>query len=195
MNDLRVFVYDNVDVVDSRAVAQMVGKKKTGLISVTNKCASILEDAARIAINMAADGKCSEAVALVSDAFELLNAPFLESCVTQLLLRAVEERESDIYTLFKSNYQYILGEKCRIVMVKNDPRHIPDFWVKIGEEHFPVECKLHKFDKKALDQLLRYMRFYQCTRGIAVGEEFACEIPETITFISIDQLRRCEEKK
>lgn len=46
MNDLRVFVYDNVDVVDSRSVARMVGKQHKHLLRDISGYTEILSKAA-----------------------------------------------------------------------------------------------------------------------------------------------------
>lgn len=148
----------------------------------------VLEITAEVAMYMAADGDLLQAVNLVSDIFEELDAVVLESCISQLLLKAATVREKDIHSLFKKNYKTVLGKDCKIIKRKNDLHYIPDFWIKKDSQVIPVECKLYEFDKKALSQLLRYMDFYGCSHGVAVGKKLTCEIPDTITFISTSQL-------
>ena len=162
--------------------------------NTTNEVAKyiILEDTAKNAINIAAKGDVSEAVELVENVFKRFNVPFLESCVMQIILKGIDRTEKDIYSLFERNYQYILGGNYKIVKIKNDTCHKPDFWLKTNFETIPVEIKLHNFDKKALQQLLRYINFYNCKHGIAVGEKLTAELPDNISFISIDSLNSIE---
>lgn len=102
------------------------------------------------------------------------------------ILALKEKNEYSVHTLFKENYSKIYeGE---VIYHKNDPRHIPDAWVEKDGERIPVEMKRHCFDKKALEQLTRYINFYNCRHGIAVGEELTVELPDNISFVSIDSL-------
>lgn len=156
---------------------------------VTQDGVQLLEKCIKYAFALSESGKTMDAVNLVSGVFGLLNAPFLESCVNQLLLRSVEMSEQRVYKLFRENYRHILGKECEIVSRKNSLKHIPDFWVKIGSEHIPVECKVSEFNKKALKQLLRYMKVYKCKRGIAVASQITCDLPNSITPILIEQLK------
>ena len=91
--------------------------------------------------------------------------------------------ESDVYEWFKENYIYLLGSSYKIVKRKNDPKHIPDFWLKNKNEFIPVECKLGAFTENSLKQLLRYMDFYGASKGIAVANQCHCELPDNISFI------------
>lgn len=91
-------------------------------------------------------------------------------------------REVDLYTLFQYNYKKLLGENAEIIKFKNDPSHIPDFWVKLDEELIPVEIKLGAFNSTALKQLQRYMNFYKSPKGIAIGESLKTKLPENIMF-------------
>ena len=54
---------------------------------------------------------------------------------------------------------------------QSSPNHQPDFWIEVKESLFPVEVKRGAFNKKALVQLQRYMRFYGCNRGFAVAPD------------------------
>lgn len=110
-------------------------------------------------------------------------------CIKETVMRwYLDSRatEQDVYVWFRENISEILPSGARIVKKRNDRSHIPDFWVEIDGRLSPVECKLHEFDKSALDQLKRYMRFYGCRSGIAVASEFTCEVPSEITKVCFD---------
>jgi len=105
----------------------------------------------------------------------------LETIICNLL--ACRAKEADVYDWFRSNYKSVLNPSFTIVKRENDQRHIPDFWLRIGGEDIPVECKLHDFGRSALNQLKRYMDFYHCRHGIAVGADCKCDLPNNIVFI------------
>lgn len=86
--------------------------------SSENKNVEFLERCTEMAINMAAKGNLSDAIKLVSNIFPLLNAPWLESCVMQLLLKASGTSECDIYDLFRNGYQSVLGNGYKIIQCK-----------------------------------------------------------------------------
>lgn len=94
--------------------------------------------------------------------------------------------EGDVCKLFEDVFSKL--NKGAIVKKTNDPKHIPDFWVKQGEEYIPVEVKLHNFNVSALKQLTRYMDFYKCKHGMAVGSKLTVDLPKNIEFISIKEL-------
>ena len=108
-----------------------------------------------------------------------------------LLIRNNEETEYQIHSLFKEKYSKLYDGK--IVNHKNNPKHIPDAWVLKDDEYIPVEMKLYDFDDKALNQLNRYINFYNCKHGIAVGSKCTVELPENIQFISIDELKSVKD--
>lgn len=108
----------------------------------------------------------------------------LESITHNLI--ACWHTEKDVYEWFRDNYKTILGDAFTIVRKKNDPKHIPDFWVQNNTEEIPVECKLYEFTSQGLRQLQRYMNYYNAEHGIAVGSECRCELPSNITFIQYD---------
>lgn len=133
----------------------------------------------------------------IDDAIKLKNKILFESNINSLsvmlsytIMSGIHKiTEQDVYVVFKEKYKKILGNNCSIINVKNDPHHIPDFWVEINSEKIPVECKLYNFNKKAMDQLNRYMNVYNCKHGIAVGSKCTVKLPENIRFISIDELK------
>jgi hypothetical protein len=96
--------------------------------------------------------------------------------------------EATICNAFNKNVTKLLGKNVRVIKRKNDNRHIPDSWILKDDLMIPVEVKLNSFDKKAKKQLLRYMEFYKCRKGIAVGKELTTEISENIQFIPRSQL-------
>ena len=85
--------------------------------------------------------------------------------------------------LFKKHYKSFLP-LAELVKRKNNPKHIPDAWLKENGEYIPVEVKLEKFGARALKQLNRYMEFYDCKNGIAVADELTVELPDNIQFIN-----------
>lgn len=97
--------------------------------------------------------------------------------------------EYDIHDLFKNNYKKVLSDQLEIVKRKNNPKHIPDFWLKKKDEYIPVEIKLNGFNGTHLKQLERYMNFYDCSNGIAVAKELRCPLPNNIKFINYEKLQ------
>lgn len=115
--------------------------------------------------------------------------PFIRHAISERVIGNfidTQPSERDIHDWFRDNFKRILGEEYRIVDHKNNKNHIPDFWVTTPQDFkiVPVEIKLHSFDHKSLEQLKRYMNFYESDRGIAVGKKLKCELPENITFIN-----------
>lgn len=108
--------------------------------------------------------------------------------VAMLITMENIENEATIYSLFSKNVKNVLGEDVAIVKRKNDNRHIPDFWVETKNGVIPIEIKYRDFNLKALHQLSRYISFYGATGGIAVGRNLTVELPENITFVSIEAL-------
>lgn len=52
----------------------------------------------------------------------------------------------------------------------------------------PVEFKLREFNNSALTQLNRYINFYNCEYGIAIGSELTIELLNNIWFISLSDI-------
>ena len=97
--------------------------------------------------------------------------------------------EFDIHKLFKSKYKKVLGEDYKIIKRKNNPKHIPDFWLMSNKEYIPVEIKLHEFNANHLKQLQRYINFYECSKGLAVAKELKCPLPSNIKFVNYENLQ------
>ncbi|MGI2329697.1 hypothetical protein [Planococcus sp. YIM B11945] len=120
----------------------------------------------------------------------LLSAyPFLETAVQMAIINnfmSTRETEFDKHAWFSKNYKHLLPESYELTYRSNDPKHIPDFWLKKSETFIPVEIKLKAFTASSLKQLQRYMDFYKCDEGIAVGEKVTCDLPENILFISFN---------
>ena len=118
--------------------------------------------------------------------FSNFKIPFIYQACREKIIKNYDDvrvLEKDIYEWFNNNVIDILGVNYKIIKRKNNPKHIPDFWIENMDEICPVEIKLHNFDSKSLQQLQRYMDFYKCKKGIAVGKELSCEIPENVLFI------------
>lgn len=98
-----------------------------------------------------------------------------------------ETLEYSLYPQFEKAVNRLFGENAKIVKPKTNPHHRPDSWVQIGKTLIPVEMKKGDFDGKALKQLTRYMSFYKCEKGIAIGSRLSVKIPESIRFISISE--------
>lgn len=94
--------------------------------------------------------------------------------------------EKDVHNWFKSNYKVLLDDKYELIKRKNSPKHIPDFWLLRELEYVPVEIKLNEFNQKALIQLKRYMDFYNCKNGIAVGKSLHCDLPKSIIYVKYE---------
>lgn len=103
-----------------------------------------------------------------------------------------EMLKDEIYyqNIFKSHIKEILGEKYTLVSIKSDGRNIPDAWVSNDIENMPVEMKVGSFNKRALQQLQRYLEKYSCNKGIAIGKEPSIEIPSNIQFINISEVKK-----
>lgn len=121
----------------------------------------------------------------------LIDFPFLENSFrTQLLRNFLDARDTefDKHKWFKENHKSLLGPKYEITKRPNDPKHIPDFWLLKEQKHIPVEIKLQNFDCKSLEQLQRYMDFYESHEGVAVAKNLTCELPGNIVFIPFNKL-------
>lgn len=117
---------------------------------------------------------------------ESLDYPFLANAIREQIMRNYLDctiSERDVQNWFKENVKTLLGNNYSLVELKNSPKHIPDAWLKHGIEYIPVEIKLNGFTKKSLTQLERYMDFFHCQKGIAVGKALNCILPKTVKFI------------
>lgn len=92
--------------------------------------------------------------------------------------------EKDMREEFFSNLHDFLpgAEKANVEILQPDQ---PDGFVILDGETLPVEFKLHSFDSKAKSQLLRYLKAYNTTRGIAVAQNLHCELPANILFVQV----------
>ena len=135
-----------------------------------------------------------------SNALELM----LDGC----LLRIAENKpkEEHLYPLFNHAIGFINypvgfagpGEVTPVYNHKMDKHHRPDAWVRLGMfedcDLAPVEIKLCDFNITALRQLQRYMDFYKCDYGIAVGRKLTVTLPNNVFFISIKELEETDKK-
>jgi hypothetical protein len=116
----------------------------------------------------------------------------LYEAAIETIVRKFDKNEFYYQGVFSKNVSTILGKNAHIIKRKGDNRNIPDAWVNMSGNDYPVEVKLHKFDKSALDQLQRYISNYECIGGIAVGETLTTDLPKNIVFVSLDQLMLAE---
>lgn len=137
--------------------------------------------------------KLYENLKLLESAEELLpnkfDYPFLRNACQESIMRnflSTRISEKDIHIWFNKNLNLLLGEGWNIVKRKNHHKHIPDFWLENNNSYIPVEIKLHTFDPRHLEQLVRYINFYGCTEGLAIGRELNCALPNNIKFLKYD---------
>lgn len=111
--------------------------------------------------------------------------------VVELLVYSRENGKNELYfqDVFNKHHKKIIPNSKK-VNIKYNSKHIPDAFLKIDNEKTPVEMKLREFDLKALNQLLRYMEVYDCKNGIAIGNELKVVLPENITFIPLDEVKK-----
>lgn len=98
--------------------------------------------------------------------------------------------EASLYPKFNEAIVALSEGKAVPIKVAMDQGHRPDSWVRMHGENIPVEIKLGSFDHKACRQLRRYMAFYGSSKGIAVGAQLTTCLPDSITFISIDEMEK-----
>lgn len=116
--------------------------------------------------------------------------PFLDNAIRELIFRNFMSsipKEIDIQEVAKRNISKVI-EGCQIFNRINNHKHQPDLWVTVYGEEIPVEIKVSNFNYKALEQLKRYMKFYNCEKGVAIGEKLTTKLPKNIMFISIKEL-------
>jgi hypothetical protein len=98
----------------------------------------------------------------------------------------MRDYEYSIHSYFKNNIKDILGDTYSLLNKKSNGKDIPDAWVGTDNTTIPVEIKRGDFDKKALRQLLRYLKSYNCNSGIAVGRSLMVKLPSNIKFLSCE---------
>lgn len=104
------------------------------------------------------------------------------------IAKKFDKNEYYYQRLFKEKYCKIRAGE--IVAAKTDGKNIPDAWIKRNGVKIPVEVKIYDFDKKALKQLLRYMKAYNCENGIAAARNLSVALPPNIEFISFEELEK-----
>ena len=107
------------------------------------------------------------------------------------IMVAISKTKIDEYhyhALFRKYFNRVLGDGAEIVYKRSDGKNIPDAWIRMDGEDIPVEIKKNSFNAKALQQLQRYMKAYQCNKGIAVGRDIKIDLPSNILFISLERL-------
>lgn len=126
------------------------------------------------------------------ETFDTLYFATINTVTDRRMTESKEPNEFYYQKLFNTVYPNMANVK--VIDVKHDGENIPDSWVLKGENKIPVEVKKYDFDKKALMQLKRYMRIYQSKYGIAVAKSLTVDIPDNITFVSINDLEKFHTK-
>ena len=111
---------------------------------------------------------------------------------TKLLNAIYEKRnlyEKDLYKIFDKNINQLLGFNAKVVKKKNNNKHIPDRWIEVNNKIIPIEFKRYGFTSENKKQLRRYMEFYDCRFGIAIGECLKTKLDNDMMFISISDLK------
>lgn len=98
------------------------------------------------------------------------------------------KKEKDLYPVFDKNIGYIFDNSVSIIEIKNHPDHIPDRWIQFKNYNIPIEFKLHSFNIAAKRQLRRYIDFYKCKLGIAIGDKLTTNLDDDMLFINIKDL-------
>lgn len=96
-----------------------------------------------------------------------------------------QDKEKIVQKHFFDNLShYIPG--ATIAKSEKKTGHIPDGFVEIEGNVYPVEVKAERFTGASLEQLTRYMRAYKASKGVAVAKELRCTIPDNVIFISVN---------
>lgn len=100
-------------------------------------------------------------------------------------MKAAQAREIDLKEEFLRNLRVYLPGATQIEPTDCIRGHRPDAWLALEGRELPVEIKRDAFDGKAVLQLLRYMRVYDCERGVAVAPSLATPLPSNILFVEV----------
>lgn len=141
--------------------------------------------------------KAIELLKLVSEVNACLQCDELNSVlfgIWEYCIRETQKTEFYYHWLFNKYIGDIITG-CKPVKRRNDGRNIPDSWVEIEGNVLPVEVKFNNFDKRALNQLLRYVKTYKTIFGIAVARNLTVELPLGIWFVSIADLEKKHREK
>jgi len=166
--ELIVFKKELVDSLDLLEIASFLSYKESLLLSRNLKMVELAEIICK---------RKSELTFMFSSISFMITKNFSDSL----------PNERDIHKWFKNNFKKHLGDSYKIVKLKNDPKHIPDFWLEKESVNIPVEIKLGDFNLRHLDQLQRYMNVYGCQNGIAVGKSLACVLPSNVKFVTYEE--------
>ena len=107
-----------------------------------------------------------------------------------ILYEDIKKDEIYYQGVFKSHCKEILGEGYEIYNKKDLLSKRPDAWISYKDKIMPVEMKMGIFNHSALKQLQDYMNMYGCSYGIAIGSKTTVEIPDNITFIKMEEVKR-----
>lgn len=111
----------------------------------------------------------------------------IRNCVAKEIARRNSKNEYYYQRLFDRVANRLL-KGANPIHLKTNGKDIPDSFIDLNGETLPIEVKIGDFDKKAKQQLERYINNYNCERGIAVGRNLTVDLPENITFFSLKEL-------
>lgn len=127
----------------------------------------------------------SRAFGVLADIPNVTSLSFLRAGVVALIyLHTRPERETAIRERFFRNlHEYLPGATSRPIS-RVDGR-VADGMIEINGRKLPVEIKRATFDRRALDQLLEYIRMYGAEGGIAAAPELSCVLPPNVQFVKV----------
>ena len=99
-------------------------------------------------------------------------------------IRKQETSENELQKKFFDNLSSYIPGAVR-VFKKGTEDDKPDGFIEINNKILPVEVKKESFDYRALIQLSRYIKRFECSQGIAVAKNLICKLPEHVIFIQM----------
>jgi hypothetical protein len=106
--------------------------------------------------------------------------------VPAMIYGEIQDREESIYGMIED-----ILPKMSLFKTTNrngSNRNRPDIWFLLNGEMVPCEVKKNSFDKKAVEQLRRYMNYYGCQKGIAIASVLKHPLDEGMVFISLSDI-------
>ncbi|PTF40660.1 hypothetical protein BUY11_10705 [Staphylococcus chromogenes] len=222
MQALQVIEKNNEFYVDSREVAEMVGKRHAHLIRDIRRHIKDLSESniayekyfiksfyfdksnrKRVKYMLSKQGLIYYGIRQHGNSGTIFTALFVSYVnddpskidnlqkVFNLLLHSINNAFGELYfqRIFDENYQEIIKNSEKIDK-KYDKKNIPDNYLLVNGKETPVEMKLNNFDLKALNQLTRYMKTYNCEQGIAIAEKLTVLLPSNIKFIPLKEIKK-----
>lgn len=113
-----------------------------------------------------------------------LFASAYHASIMNVIRENLETEETVMHKFRKNIKKYIAG--ASIVDGPKTQLHKPDAWIKLDSgEICPVEGKKTKADRKALEQLLRYMRVFSSKTGVLVAQTLSTFVPDNVIYVEV----------